>query len=351
MELYDKVYDTFQTLPARPKTTEESSSVLAVEGGGRVLSLPASEATIRGYSAVNLIIEDEAARVPDELNAAVKPMLAVSKGRIILMSSPDKKEGHFYEIWRDEITYPDWQRIEVKGTDCPRIDQSFLDSERRELGTRLFMREYMCQFTDESEFPIFQREWFKGKMVKAMPQGAKIVRFWDLAATKPREGEKHDPDYTAGAMLAKWKGQYYIVHIKHFRGTPLEVETAVRTVAINDTGIGPVMFRMEQEPGSSGINTIDHYARDILDGFDFRGVKTTGSKADRAAPFAAAAEMGNVYIVEGNWDIKGMLDELCSFPGGNHDDRVDALSGAFGSLQTSYLLPDDPASLGGLSAL
>lgn len=351
MELYDKVYDTFQTMPARPKTNEESSSVLSLEGGGRVLSLPASEATIRGYSAVDLIIEDESARVPDELNAAVKPMLAVSKGRIVLMSSPDKKEGHFYEIWRDEITYPGWQRISVPATSCPRISQEFLDAERRELGTRIFMREYMCQFTDESEFPIFQREWFKGKNVSSVPEGAKYVRFWDLAATKPLESKKNDPDYTAGVLLAKHRGQYYICHVKHFRGTPLEVETAVKIVAVNDSGKGPVMFRMEQEPGSSGINTIDHYAREILDGYDFRGIKTTGSKADRAAPLAAAAEMGNVFIVEGNWDIKGMLDELCSFPGGNHDDIVDALSGAFAALQTSYLLPDNPATLGGLSEL
>ena len=351
MELYDKVYQTFQDMPHRPKTFEESASSLGIEGGGRVISLPASEATIRGYSAVSLIIEDEAARVPDELNAAVKPMLAVSHGRHILMSSPDKKQGHFYEIWRDEITYPDWQRISVPASSCPRISPEFLAAEQRELGTRVFRREYMCEFLDEAEFPIFQRDWFKGKMVKEYPLGAKLVRRWDLAATKPLESKKSDPDYTAGALLAKWKGQYYIVHIRRFRGTPLEVESAVKVMAINDANSGPCMVRMEQEPGSSGISTIDHYARDILDGYDFRGVRTTGSKADRAAPLAAAAECGNVFIVEGKWDIKGMLDELCSFPGGDHDDMVDALSGAFTDLQTSYLLPDDPATLDGISSM
>ena len=349
LELYDKVYQTFQDLPHRPKTSEESASSLGIEGGGRVISLPASEATIRGYSAVSLIIEDEAARVPDELNAAVKPMLAVSQGRHILMSSPDKKSGHFYEIWRDEITYPDWQRIAVPATACPRITQKFLDAEQRELGTRVFRREYMCEFLDEGEFPLFMRDWFKGKMVKEVPNGAKLVRRWDLAASKPLESMKTDPDYTAGALMGKWRGQYYIIHVRHLRGTPLEVENTVKVMAINDSNKGPVMVRMEQEPGSSGINTIDHYAREVLDGYDFRGVKTTGSKADRAAPLAAAAECGNVFIVEGNWDIKHMLDELCSFPGGSHDDIVDALSGAFMDLQTSYLLPDDPATLGELS--
>jgi len=349
-ELYDKVYDTFQMLPHRPKTTEESASSLQIDGGGRVISLPASEATIRGYSAVSLVIEDEAARVPDELNAAVKPMLAVSKGRLMLLSSPDKRQGHFYEIWSDKYTFDGWLRIEVPATTCARISQEFLDKEKKELGSRIFAREYMCQFLDEAEFPIFMREWFKGKVVKEVPHGAKFVRRWDLAATKPKADS--EPDYTAGALLAKYKGQYFIVHMKHMRGSPLEVETAVKVTALNDASThGPVMIRMEQEGGSSGINTIDHYAREILDGFDFRGIRTTGSKADRAAPLAAATETGNVFIVEGNWNIRGMIDELCSFPSGEHDDQVDALSGAFFDLQNSYLLPDDPASLDGISSL
>jgi hypothetical protein len=45
----------------------------------RVGQMP--QGTIRGFSAATLIVEDEAARVPDDLYFSVRPMLAVSGGR------------------------------------------------------------------------------------------------------------------------------------------------------------------------------------------------------------------------------------------------------------------------------
>ena len=61
--------------------------------------LPGQEKTIRGFSGVTLIIEDEASRVDDTLYRAVRPMLAVSGGRLILMSTPYGQTGHFFEEW------------------------------------------------------------------------------------------------------------------------------------------------------------------------------------------------------------------------------------------------------------
>lgn len=84
---------------------------------------------------------------------------------------------------------------------------------------------------------------------------------------------------------------------------------------------------MEQEPGSGGVNTIDHYRREVLSGYDFRADKVTGSKMERARPLSAAAEAGNVQLVHGAWN-EGFLDELCAFPEGGHDDQVDATAGA-----------------------
>jgi len=134
------------------------------------------------------------------------------------------------------------------------------------------------------------------------------------------------------------------VHMARFRETPLTNEKNIKTWADSDEfKYGRCMVRMEEEPGSGGKNTISHYALNILPGYDFKGVKHTGSKADRARPFAAACERGDVFIVEGNWNIRDMLDELCSFPSGDHDDQVDALSGAFMDLKLSDLLPDDAA--------
>jgi hypothetical protein len=43
---------------------------------------PGNEDTVRGYSGATLLLIDEAARVPDALYAAVKPMLATSGGEM-----------------------------------------------------------------------------------------------------------------------------------------------------------------------------------------------------------------------------------------------------------------------------
>jgi predicted phage terminase large subunit-like protein len=90
---------------------------------------------------------------------------------------------------------------------------------------------------------------------------------------------------------------------------------------------------MEQEPGSSGVGQVDYYARQVLKGYSFWGVKTTGPKQERATPVSSAAEAGNIKLVRGPW-ISEFLDEFEAFPLGMHDDQVDAVSGAFEQLRS-----------------
>src|SRR6185437_7178084 len=63
-----------------PALNTESVLKAELANGSRILALPGTERTIRGYAAANLIVIDEAARVDDELLAAVRPMLATSNG-------------------------------------------------------------------------------------------------------------------------------------------------------------------------------------------------------------------------------------------------------------------------------
>jgi hypothetical protein len=49
--------------------------------GSQVVCLPCREGTIRGCANVNLIVLDEAARVPDDLYRAVRPVLEVPADR------------------------------------------------------------------------------------------------------------------------------------------------------------------------------------------------------------------------------------------------------------------------------
>ena len=126
--------------------TGKSGGLAMTGNGSRVVSLPGTAETVRGFSAPRLVIEDEAAFVEDGLYGAVRPMLAVSSGRLILMSTPHGKRGHFHEAWKDGG--PEWLKIEVKALDCPRISEAFLETERREIGDLWFRQEYGCEFLE-----------------------------------------------------------------------------------------------------------------------------------------------------------------------------------------------------------
>ena len=174
----------------------------------------------------------------------------------------------------------------------------------------------------------FRREWFA--VVDEPPAGARRVRFWDLAATEARAGA--DPDWTCGALLAEQDGRFWLCDLRRKRATPQGVEALVRQTAELDGR--EVDIWMEQEPGSAGVKVIDDYARRVLAGWSFRGHRSTGSKEVRANPFSAAAEAGNVLLLRGAW-IGEFLDEAESFPNGQHDDQIDAVSGAMAMLTTN----------------
>jgi len=200
------------------------------------------------------------------------------------------------------------------------LPPDYVSTLEKQYGGAFYQQELMGQFVDIAGSGFFKREWFE--IVDDYPRNARKVRYWDLAATP--EG-----DYSVGALLAEIQGVFYVIDIARTRATPGEIERLVRQCAEMD---GPsTKIYMEQEPGSSGVNTIDHYAREVLKGMDFRADRVTGNKVMRAGPVSAAAQAGNVKLMRAAW-VQAFLDELLLFPNGAHDDQVDALSGAFSML-------------------
>lgn len=153
-ELFRKLVALRDQLPQDFDLVESTKRSMTIAGGGRVASLPGSESTIRGFSAATLIVEDEASRVEDELYRAVRPMLATTDGRLLLMSTPFGKRGHFYQEWSDGDT---WKRVRVPATEIPRISPGFLEEERAALGEWWYRQEYMCEFM-EAEDSFFRDE-------------------------------------------------------------------------------------------------------------------------------------------------------------------------------------------------
>lgn len=130
----------------------ESSLRLELENGSRVISLPASEATIRGYAGVSLLIVDEASRVEDDLYHAITPMLATTNGRLIALSTPFGRRGWWTDAWHGKAP---WKRVKIPATACPRIGAAFLHEQRESMGALWFDQEYLCEFTD-AESSAFQ---------------------------------------------------------------------------------------------------------------------------------------------------------------------------------------------------
>ncbi len=154
-EFVRKAEGFVRRLGMRVRGDGDNEISLALENGSRIVGLPGTEDTVRGFSAVSLLLVDEAARVRDELYVAVRPMLAVSGGTLWLMSTPRGKSGFFYEAW--EAGGRNWERVEVRAEDCPRIPRDFLEEERRALGEQAYQQEYGCAFSD-AVTAVFDRD-------------------------------------------------------------------------------------------------------------------------------------------------------------------------------------------------
>lgn len=150
-ELFRKALDTYRALANPVPVEAESALRLELENGSRIVSLPGKEQTVRGFSGVRLLAVDEAARVPDNLYFSIRPMLAVSGGRLVALSTPFGTRGWWFEAWRSAEP---WRRFQVPAEQCPRISAEFLEEERRTMGEWWFRQEYGCDFLDAETQPF-----------------------------------------------------------------------------------------------------------------------------------------------------------------------------------------------------
>jgi hypothetical protein len=153
-ELFGKVLGFYRDLDRPIPAQAERKLSLELENESRIVTLPGTEKTIRGFSGATLLIVDEASRVADELYFAVRPMLAVSGGALMMLTTPYGKRGIFFEEWTGGHG---WERYEVRAEECPRISPEFLGEERETLPSWVYRQEYECSF-EETEDAVFTHE-------------------------------------------------------------------------------------------------------------------------------------------------------------------------------------------------
>lgn len=165
-ELFGKVAGYYKDLGRPVSADAERRLGLELANGSRIAALPGSERTVRGFSGVDLLIVDEAARVDDALVHSVRPMIAVSGGAMMLLSTPYGRRGVFYEEWTGGES---WERVEVPATACPRIPAAFLEAERRSMPDWWYRQEYGCEFM-ETEDQLFTHAMIEGARDDALAE-------------------------------------------------------------------------------------------------------------------------------------------------------------------------------------
>jgi predicted phage terminase large subunit-like protein len=230
-------------------------------------------------------------------------------------------------------------RQEGDPLDPVRYPKAALDRIKATIGTWQFSTLYQ-QRPVPREGSIFKRSWFgPDKRVRVAPAEAKVVRGWDLASSVKKRSK-----YTAGVRLSMDnQGVLYIEHALRFREGPGQVEKMIHAVSKQDKAERPqIRISIPQDPGQAAKSQVLAFTK-LLHGFDVRFSPESGEKTDRANPFSAQCEGGNVRIIETGsllrdaW-IEPFLDELCGFPGGEFSDQTDATSRAY----TGLLEMSDP---------
>lgn len=137
----------------RADTTSEAITHIDFANKSRIICLPGSESSARSYSAVSLIVVDEASRVPDEVVFSVRPMLAASHGQMIMISTPFLKKGYYYEQYSNTDSH--FEKITTPWYKIPHLSKEFIEQERKETPEKIFKMEYECQFLDANDVSVF----------------------------------------------------------------------------------------------------------------------------------------------------------------------------------------------------
>lgn len=152
-ELLAKVRGLYRRLGSA-KPARDNGSELRLENGSRIVSLPGSESSTRGFSAARLLILDEAARASDDLLASAVPMVA-GDGQLMVMSTPWGRRGFFFALHEDQGN--GWQRHKITAYESQQFTPTRIAEAKALHGSFVFASDYECQFGD-NDAQLFSTE-------------------------------------------------------------------------------------------------------------------------------------------------------------------------------------------------
>jgi predicted phage terminase large subunit-like protein len=316
-ELLKKIIGFYRRLGRKGN---REATTLELRNGSRIVALPGSESTTRGFSSPSLILLDEAAQVSDDLYYAARPMLAVSGGRLILLSTPRGKRGIFWHVWEHD---GDWTKVRVTAYECPRITKEYLERERRDIGDWWFAQEYLCEFRQDND-ALFKEEWIRYYDPEAIPIMDTIIQSWDMALTKSATS-----DYVVGQVWGRKGADFYLLDQVRDRLDFDESVQAIKDLSTKWAGSTAKLIEA-QTLGPALASHLKHEVPGLIP------IIAKGSKELRAQNCVPLWRSGNVYLPTPDngrygW-VNDYAQELIGFPNAEHDDQVDATTQALNQL-------------------
>lgn len=320
-ELLKKIVIFYRKLGRARQSRGNSATTLEFRNGSRIVALPSSESTTRGFSSPSLVLLDEAAQVSDELYYSVRPTLAVSRGRLILLSTPRGKRGIFWSAWTEE---PGWYKVKVTADQCPRISKEFLEQERRAIGDWWYAQEFCCEFLQDYA-AVFKEGWVQFYDSQGLPHMDTIIQSWDTALTTSATS-----DYVVGQVWGRKGADLYLLDQVRGRFDFDETVQAIRDLSAK----WPDSTAKLIEAQTLGAPLSSHLKHQIA-GLIPITVKST--KQSRALSCVPLWQSRNVYLPRPDdgthaW-VRGYVHELLTFPNAAHDDQVDATTLALNQLR------------------
>ena len=317
--------------PVTARTNASEHRLELITGGVLDMWSLDSPDAARGRKYARVVI-DEAAMIPDLLNTfhlVIRPTLADYAGEADFYSTP-RGFNDFHTLWqwgdpKNEARRPEWASWQQPTAANPYIPPAEIDAMRAEMTSLQYSQEVLAQFVNLEGGP-FRADWFPA--VEQRPADVRQwVRFWDLATST-----RQTADYTSGALVGyRADNTLCIADMARNRWEWPAAREAIVQQALTDgrrtwIGVETVAFQL------AAVQDLRRDPR--LQGYTIRAVTPDKDKLARALPWAAHAEAGLARIVRGAWN-QPFLAEISEFPQGEHDDQVDAVSGAVDLLATA----------------
>jgi phage FluMu gp28-like protein len=200
---------------------KSTRTLIQLRNGSQIIALPCGPdgASLRGYTA-DLVVMDEASFMPEDvILSVIFPMLATTNGTAIMLSTPWGRDHVFYRSFKN----PNYWSQHVRAEECPRISKEFLEEQRRDIGELRYKMEY------EAEFVENENCFFKQDLIRECIEDYDLTNEDQLKTEDMISGDYYlgadfgkRVDFSVVALLKEEeKERYRLVLLKQFDlGTP-----------------------------------------------------------------------------------------------------------------------------------